>query len=184
MDVFDGLRTRIAKNRLKKEQEATRLREGYNLTNCKSVALLYKDIDEERFLTIKAYLVLLKTEFNIPEVKAYAYVDKDEKNLPTWQIKHQEFDFFFRKNVKWNMEPSVGVTMFTNNEFDILVDLSRDECIPISYVVARSKAKMKVGRVDSACSRFYDFMIDVDQDISLSDYLKKVSFYLTKFNFE
>lgn len=184
MDIFDGLRTKIAKNRLKKEKESPRLRKGHTLTKCKSVALLYKDTDEARYLTIKKYLNFLKTEFGIPEVKAYAYVDKDEKDLPDWQIKHQEFDFFFRKNVKWNMEPSVGVTMFTNNEFDILVDLSRDECIPISYVVARSKAKMKVGRVDSSCARFYDFLIDVDQNISLDDYLKKVSYYLTKFNFE
>lgn len=184
MDVFDGLRTKIAKKRLNKEQESPRLRKGNTLTNCKSFALVYKDTTEERFNTIKKYLEFLKSDFGIPEVRAYAYVDKDEKNLPPWQIKHQEFDFFFRKNVKWNMEPSIGVTMFTNNEFDILVDLSRDECIPISYVVARSKAKMKVGRVDSACSRFYDFLIDVDQDITLNEYLKKINLYLTKFDFK
>jgi len=184
MDVFDGIRSKMAKKRLNKEKETPRLRNGSTLTNCKSIALLYKDTDEERFNTIKKYMKLLKKEYGIKEVKAYAYVDKDEKNLPAWQIKHNEFDFFFRKNIKWNMEPSVGVTMFTNHEFDILVDLSRDECLPISFVVARSKAKMKVGRVDSACARFYDFLIDVDQDISLPEYLEKVSYYLTKFNFE
>lgn len=184
MEIFKGIRTKIANKRLDKEHGVARDHKGSTLLKSKSFAILYKDTDEQRYTEIKAYVEQLKKEFGITDIKAYAYVDREEKNLPSWQIKHKEFDFFFRKNVKWNMQPSVGVTGFTNQEFDILIDLSRDECLPVSFVLARSKAKMKVGRVDSTSAKFYDLLIDVDENISLKDYLNKVNYYLTKFNFE
>ncbi|MEM7298789.1 MAG: hypothetical protein AAF391_11050, partial [Bacteroidota bacterium] len=90
-------------------------------------------------------------------------------------------DFFTREDLNWALKPSQHIKSFTEEEFDILIDASNHDNVPLGYVLAQSKAHMKVGWEGGAGAEYYDLMLSMDQ-FDFDKYLEQVDLYLSNFN--
>ncbi|MCB0761453.1 MAG: hypothetical protein KDC12_08030 [Flavobacteriales bacterium] len=162
MSLMDKLKSTTQSLFSKKSKTPDRRRKGTNFHDAKSVALLYVDKDEEHFKRIKSYVKYLHDEFGIRRVLAYGYVNQSEKTIPLWQTHKLEFDFFTPADLSWSMQPGQSLQTFINEEFDVLIDTSAQDCDPLRFVLQNSHAKMKVGWDKGAGSEFCDLMISID----------------------
>ncbi|MGK0366134.1 MAG: hypothetical protein ACI85O_003205 [Saprospiraceae bacterium] len=78
-------------------------------------------------------------------------------------------------------ESSTDVQEFMKKDFDILINLSLDETVPLEYIAALSNAKFRVGPFTerTVC---YELMIDVTKRKSLDAFIHQAQFFLEKMN--
>lgn len=173
------LKKKLGRYFLQRDGDVKRRRRGSNFSTANHVAILYKDEDEQFFKQIKAYVKYLHEEHGIRKVMAFGFIDTDEKNIPIWHAHKLKFDYFTRADLNWHLKPSTAVQTFTDQEFDILIDLSDEDCVPLRWVLAHSQAKMKVGRQGNTHDKDYDLLIDVETDERKDKFIEQVNFYLS-----
>jgi hypothetical protein len=184
MKLVQNLKKKVGRYFLRKEQEVARSRRGSNFNQAQHVGLLYEDVDEPHYKQIKSYVRHLKGEYGIRKILALSFIDTDEKKIPAWHAHKLEFEFFTRSDLNWHLKPGSHVRNFTDTEFDILIDLSSKDCVPIRYVLAHSKAKMKVGRKGNPGEEHYDLVLDLGNELGTDKFLEQVNFYLTNFQIQ
>jgi hypothetical protein len=143
------------------------------------VAFLYLDSDEDFFKTLKKYAKYLKENFNIKSVMIMGFVDQPDKKLPIWQQHKLESDFFSRSNLNWHLKPVTGVKKFLEEDFDILIDFSGGNVLPLNYLLKESKAKMKVGALGSRAARNCDFILNMGNQYGADKYIVQLNAYLS-----
>ena len=184
MGLVQNVKNKVGRYFLGRENETKRNKGGSNYASAGHVALLYKDDDEDFFKRIKSYVRYFHEEHGIRRVMALGFVDTDEKNVPPWHAHKLEFEYFTRKDLNWHLKPSRDVKSFTDHEFDVLIDLTDEDCVPLKYVLMHSKAKMKVGRKGTVSEEQYDLLLDMQGDKSLDKFIDQVNFYLTNFKIQ
>lgn len=98
-------------------------------------------------------------------------ISSDSKNFHILTCKssgesYNEFRglLFFEKDFSWNGKiKSTELLNFLANDFDMLIDYTKSNTIFKKLLVAKSKAKFKVGYA-SVDERLYDFMIAVENE--------------------
>lgn len=147
------------------------------LSDAKSIGIIYDATQPENFEKIKKFTDELK--INTPEIVALGFVDK--KELSDSHIKPQGFLFFCRKDINWHYKPTEdNVINFENKNFDILIDLSNGDTLPLKYIVVGSKAKFKIGKFSEKGYNFFDVTLDINPESSkdLSYFIEQVKIYL------
>jgi hypothetical protein len=179
--MFEGLRKKIGTRQLRSEyRNMRRTPKVFNLATAQSVAIIYRCDNEEKFAAVKKYIRHLKEEEGIKRLMALGYVE--DKVLPEFARSQLEFDFFCKADITWNFRPGGNaVKNFCNETFDILIDLEREEIIPLRHILNRSKGRFKVGYYTEEFKHFYDLMIDV-RTPELMDYIAQVNHYLSIIN--
>lgn len=148
----------------------------------KTIGILYDSTDEKNFETIKRYVKELR-EIYKKDVLSLGYYNG--KELPNMRFSKLGMDFFTRKNLNWHFKPIAPVVKnFTIKDFDILIDLHTGNSIPFKYIIAMTKAKFKIGRYERTSLPFYDFMISVEENISLPKFIEQVNHYLNMLKHE
>ena len=71
---------------------------------------------------------------------------------------------------------------FIAEEHDVLIDLTMDDYLPLQYIVAKSRARFKVGRFTEGNKRFLDMMIDTAGAHSLPQLISNIDRYLLMIN--
>lgn len=179
MKFLDSIRTYIGKRMLSKEIEPVRIRQGFNFNSAKRVAIIYLDSDEDFFKKIKQYTNFLKSSYGIKSVHMMGFVNRKEKQVPAWQQHVLESDFFTRNDLNWYMRPIKRVSNFIIEDFDILIDFSGGETVPVNFVFKESKAHMKVGLKGSASEKYCDFIIDMSNQFGIAKYVEQLNLYLS-----
>jgi hypothetical protein len=179
MKLAGNIKSAVGRRMLRMESEPSRVRVGTNFHAAQRIGLLYKDEDEEHFNRVRAFAKHLKEEYNVKVVKALGYVDVLDKRLPVWQTQKLEFEFFTKSDLNWHMQPIKRVKSFVDEDFDMLIDLSDGDLIPLLFIVKLSKAKMKVSRKGSRSDRYSDFMIDLGKGASMDDFIRQITVYLS-----
>lgn len=164
---------------LLRENEPARNKHGSNYHSAKRIAFLYLDSDEEFFKNIKKYATYLKNSFGVKSVHMMGYVDRQEKYAPIWQQHVLESDFFTRDDLNWYLKPIKRVQNFINEEFDILIDFSDGDNLPLNFVLKESKALMKVGQKGATAERYCDFIIDMGNSTGIAKYVEQLNSYLS-----
>jgi hypothetical protein len=77
------------------------------------------------------------------------------------------------------LRPVQNVSNFTKQDFDILIDLTQGEHIPINFIFKESKAKMKVGLSDSLTSVQSDLLLNLGDNPTIEQYLQNLDVYLS-----
>lgn len=162
-----------------KEVEPLRLRKGFNFHSAERVAFIYLDSDETFFKSLKKYAKYLKENFNIKSVMMMGFVDEPDKKIPIWQQHKLETDFFSRVNLNWYLKPVSGVKNFLEEDFDILIDFSGGNSLPLNYVLKESVAKMKVGALGSRAARNCDFILNMGNQFGADKYIVQLNAYLS-----
>lgn len=164
---------------LHQEVEPVRLRKGFNFNSAESVGILYKDTDEAFMNKLKEYASYLKSNFNISKVILLGFVDEPEKKIPAWQKHSMEFGFFSRQQLNWHQRPISGVADFIEQDFDILIDFSGGNVLPLNFVMKESRAKMKVGMRGTRTERYCDFILNMGNQFGMDKFVEQLNAYLS-----
>ena len=73
---------------------------------------------------------------------------------------------------------------FMVKDFDILIDLHTSNSIIFRYITASTKAKFKIGKYSRLAAPFYDFMISIQDGVSLPQFIEQVNHYLNQIKHE
>ncbi len=150
-----------------------------NLLNAKTVALLYYLPDEAIYRDMETILSRL-TKMNL-KVKVVCYTDL--KTVPHFFIPKISQDIITVKDVNLLYQPQKAfVKEFIDTEYDILIDLSLNDHLPLLYCAALSKAGLKVGRFQEDHQLYYDLMIHAVPDETLDSFAAQVIHYLSRIN--
>jgi hypothetical protein len=177
-----GVRKWMATGQLRKELAKPRRRVACGFSKAKSVAIVYREQGESFFILVKQYVQHLKAEYGIREVLAMCYIE-DPKQIPHYHVHRLKYDYFTGSDVNFSLRPiSDAAQSFAERPFDILIDLEREPCIPLQYIVAISKATFKVGRYTEQWPELYDLMLKVPEQATFDAYIAQVNHYLQKLN--
>lgn len=151
-----------------------------NLDTAKSVGIIFPAHTEKDFRLATQYLKIIKEEYGIMNIRALGYFP--EKNELPFLKRTIQIDYFTNKNLNWFNKPEGRyIQDFIKEKFDILIDLSENDLLPLQYVLCMSEAKFKVGRFSENNQSFYDLMLDV-KNKSLAYYIEQLTIYLTNIN--
>jgi hypothetical protein len=67
-------------------------------------------------------------------------------------------------------------------EYEVLIDLTMEDRLPIQYIMAKSRARFKVGRWSESNKKILDMMIDMAGSRSLPQMIQQVHHYLLMVN--
>ncbi|HRB38745.1 MAG TPA: hypothetical protein PK134_07575, partial [Bacteroidia bacterium] len=165
---------------LKKESEGLyRNKEAMNFSKAKNIGILFDATVEEDFDLVKKYIKFLKDSKK--RVRSFGYYNT--KEIPAMQYAKLEVDFFTKKQVNWHLKPSDPlITNFTEEEFDILINFTVHQCLPLVYIAALSKAKFKIGKHFPKYEMYYDLLLEVEEGKSLKFFMRNVDVYLNMIN--
>lgn len=146
----------------------TREVEACNVSEAKSIGILFNATHQVSFEIVKALVKDLSTKKNKIDVLGFV----DSKHLIDHYLYRKGFDFFTQSQLNWYYKPIVeNVEKFIEKPYDILIDLSLDDPFPIHYIIACSQAKFKVGRYYEG-QDCLDFMIDMEKEKEAMDKIR------------
>lgn len=182
MQLIENIKDYLGKSKLTSllNQKQDRKVTFCNLNNAKSVGILCAIGDESDYKRLINFIKELKGEYGVRTVNSLAfYNDKEE---PFFLQSKLSFDFFLPTDLNWKREPLKSVCKsFTDESFDILIDLTEEFNIPLRNLLLQSKAKFKVGRYNEENQNYYDFMINSEHS-NFSEFTKEIVRYLTMIN--
>lgn len=150
-----------------------------NLQDAKSIGILYMATEERNYQTILNFVKELND--NKKTVKTLGFVES--KKMPSYCYPQLNFEFTNYSDLNFYKKPkSTFIDVFTETDFDILIDLTMTSYYPAEYIAFLSHAKFKVGRYSDKNTAHFDLMIHANNSITLSEYIKHVIKYLTIIN--
>jgi len=156
-----------------------RILKPVNLENARTATLLYYLPDEDTYKKVELILGRLN-ELNL-KTRVVCYTDL--KVIPHYFIPKITQDIITAKDVNWRYQPQKPfVKDFIDTEYDILIDLSLSDYLPLLYCSALSKAGLKVGRYSEDHQSLYDLMIHTGQDETIDSFADQVIHYLSLIN--
>jgi hypothetical protein len=181
MKLFDRIKEWLGMRRLLRESMPDRRPVARNLAHCVKVGIVYLAEDEKAFTDVRNYVKKMKDELGLHKIQCLGYFDG--KELPFHLHAKLNFDAFCQKDLNWYRIP-IGNTVnnFIAEEHDVLIDLSMTDHLPLQYIVAKSRARFKVGRFTEGNKRFLDMMIDTAGAKSLPQLIANIDRYLLMIN--
>jgi len=175
--MLTSFRNRIGNFLLKRESAAVvRNLKMVNLSHAKSIGIVYPLFDVPDYNQVMEFVTQLQHDHI--EVKALGFVQ--HKKLINRFLPKLSYDFFSSNNINWFSKPvNDRVQDFISREFDLLIDLTMHEHLPVKYVVGLSKARCKVGRFSHENARYYDLMIKIQPMTALREFILQIKHYLT-----
>jgi hypothetical protein len=180
LKTIQNIREKFAKSFLLKQiNELKRIQKPINLENARTVALLYYLPDEATYKIMESILGKLN-DMNL-KVRVVAYTN--QKFYPHYFIPKISQDILTAKDVNWRLQPQKPfVKEFIETEYDILIDLSLEDHLPLLYCTALSKSSLKVGRYQEDHQLFYDLMIHAGPDETINSFATQLIHYLSRIN--
>jgi len=181
MKLLDRIKEWLGIRRLLREMPSERKPIARNLAAARKVAIVYLVEDEAAHNHIRNYVKRIKEELGISNVMAMGY--SDEKALPLPPCQALNFDAICQKDLNWYRIPQGNaVQNFMAEEYEVIIDLTLEDRLPIQYIMAKSRARFKVGRWSDSNKRFLDMMIDMAGSRSLPQLIQQVHHYLLMVN--
>jgi hypothetical protein len=178
--IVKNTKKRFGEYFLKKETEGIyRTKQAINFTDSKNIGILFDATNAEDFELVKKYIKFLKDSKK--RVRSFGYYNT--KEIPAMQYSKLEVDFFTKRQVNWHLKPTDPlIKNFTDEEFDILINFTVHQCLPLVYIAALSKAKFKIGKHFPKYEMYYDLLLDVEEGKSLKYFMRNVDVYLNMIN--
>lgn len=165
--MFDNFKYNKSLKELGKQAKLLkRHRQIFNLTTARQVGVVFNLTDSKVFDSVLA----LKSKLEQIPIAVEAIGYYNDKEIPQLYTMEKGVKVFSKTDVNWYKKPETPIfTEFTSKDFDILIDLSQDEVVPLRWVSTLSKAKFKVGALNYFNNPF-DLIVTVDKNLGL-DYL-------------
>lgn len=177
MSFINDIKQKAGRYFLKKKKGAKRNVETKNFELSSSIGLLFNSKSESDFILVKQYRKHLQSEYGIKKVDALGWID--DKVYPDYAVSQRGFTFLNTSMVNWHFQPEgEDFESFIKKPFDILIDLSFEEIVPLRFALTESKANMKVGRYHDDDYALYDLTLNLPENALLDEYLKQMDKYL------
>lgn len=175
--MFKRVRTRIGEYILRRESEGVnRNRSMVNLAGARTIGILYALQTAPDYTEVENFVTELQKAHK--EVKALGFVQY--KEMKDRFLPKLSYDFFSQKEVNWFYKPmNDKVSDFIRKDFDLLLDLTMEEALPLKFIAGMSRARCKVGRYSDDNNRYYDLMIKVETHERLPELIRQIKHYLT-----
>ena len=181
MSIINGIKDWLGRRALVREVLPDRRPIARNLAEAGKVGIVYYGGDEASYHHVRNYVKKLKEELGIHRIMALGYTK--EKVLPQHLHPKLNFDAICQRDLNWYRIPGGNtVNNFITEEHEILIDLTLEDHFPLQYIVARSRARFKVGRYGDTNKRFLDMMIDMAGSQSLPQLITQTDRYLMMIN--
>lgn len=140
-----------------------RQRQIFNLTTARRIGIVFNLTDSKAFDAVLGFKSMLES---IPiTVEAIGFFN--DKEIPQLYSMEKGVKVFSKVELNWYKKPeSPSVSEFVAKDFDILIDLTQDEVLPLRWVSTLSKAKFKVGALNYFNNPF-DLIVTVDKSLGL-----------------
>lgn len=181
MKLFDRLKEWMGIRRLLRDLPQDRKPIARNLALARKVAIVYVVEDEATHNHVKNYVKRVKEELGISNIMALGY--SDQKVMPHYLHARLNFDAICQKDLNWYRIPQGNaVQNFMAEEFEVLIDLTLEDRLPVQYILAKSRARFKVGRWSESNKKILDMMIDMAGSRSLPQLIQQVHHYMLMVN--
>lgn len=184
MKALQGIKEKIGKSLLRKRSTVNRDRRGYDLNKASHITIFYTDTDEDRYKCIREFSKALKDEYGTKRVKAVAFLEGSEKDVPIYHAHKLEADYITSDDLSWNLKASLNFRNILNEACDILIDIGEKENLRMHYALKYSRASMIVGRKDSPREDYYDISINAPTSVNMDVFLNEVEGILGKLNIQ
>lgn len=162
--MFDNFKYRKSLKELGKlTKSLKRQRKIYNLTTARHIGIVFNLTDSKVFDAIVGLKSMLE---RIPiTVETIGYFN--DKEIPQLYTMEKGIKVFSKVELNWYKKPeSPMVSEFIAKDFDILIDLTQEEVLPLRWVSTLSKAKFKVGALNYFNNPF-DLIVTIDKSLGL-----------------
>ena len=178
--VIDKIKNLTANYHFKKEMAGQKRQKQYvSLNNARHIGLAYYLDNDQTYSVVSSFVKSLQDK-NI-KVKAMGYVR--DKYLTQRYLPKISFDFFYGKDLNWLDKPGGSyVKDFLHDEFDIFIDLTMEDQLPIRYISARARARFKVGRYCENNKDIFDMLIKLEEGAGIDRLINEINHYLTIIN--
>lgn len=140
----------------------------------KTVGVVFVVEDEASYNRIDNWLKKLVAAGK--EVRVVGYHNSD--NVPHYCIPKLKHEYYSKKDVNWYGKPvRPSLNDFVREPFQILIDLTIDDNFTTKYITSLSKSSMKIGRKSDENQDFYDFMISLNEDLDMDDFIYFIESY-------
>lgn len=180
--LLRSLREKIGNYFLSKEvKQLKRQPQVLNIAEANTIGIIFNCHNETTLTLVNKYVKMLREEIGVFNLKILAYFD--EKEFPTYLDENKLIQSFGHQNLNWQLLPNgEKVEDFLKNDFDILIDLSVKDILPIKAITARAKAKMKVGKQIDSKTNLLDLMVNVSDSESVPDLIEQITHFLKMIN--
>lgn len=171
---------RIADRSINRTLAHERRVEAINLYKAKNIGILVNGMDKANYLEYRKLVNELESKKSKAEIHALIWFKgktHPEYIKPTKQITLYSklgYNLLFKPKKK-----SETINRFIGNEFDLLIDLTRNDIYPLRKVLSLCQSSFKVGSLEVGNEPFYDFMIKFR---STKDYTLQIVHYLSLLN--
>jgi len=177
--MFNKLKSKIGYWYLNRQaSKVKRTAKFLNLSEAKEIAVIANIDTIEKYKIISEFIDWIREKGK--NVFVVAFVENEE--FKKFFEKEKSILFFNKKNITWYGKPrNIKYNEFLEKEFDILIDTSLHQIITFHYLVALSKAKLKVGKYSDKYD-YYDFVIDVGDNEDFAFFINQIKHYLCLLN--
>lgn len=156
---------------LKIKKKIEIIRQPVTLQRAKSIGILFNAEDIANNDKIIDFSKKLKS--NLKEVQLLGYLPKREFGF------QYPFPFISNKDTTWYGKPGGGTSgFFTRSPFDLMINFSTEECLPLEYISAVSQAKFRVGFNKEQDNANYDLILIPKEKSDISNLILNLEKYL------
>lgn len=170
MNILENIKTSVGQRNLTREYILNKRKVAIcNIEKAANIGILFDATNSTCFDIIRKFVKELENARR--NVEVFGYVD--DKKLIDHYLYRKGFEFINRSHLNWYKKPiNDSVDKFIKTKFDVLFYLSLDEIYPLQYVLALSKAKLKVGKY-STTQQFLDVMISIEKEKEAMNGIRK-----------
>ncbi len=171
---------KIADRSIRRSLTLERKVEAINLYKAKKIAILVNGMDKANYLEYRKLVNELDQKKSKAEIQVLIWYkgkvqpDYIKPSKQAGLFNQLDYNLLFKPKKK-----SEVVNKFIAGEFDMLIDLTRNDIYPLRKVLSLCRSTFKVGCMDPGNEPFYDFMIKYR---SAKDYTLQIVHYLTLLN--
>ncbi len=161
----------------RKALKMVRKKSAYNFQTAKTSLILIDGLAKNNDKEINKFITFLK-EKNIDCSLIFFYNNKEVVEVE----QGSRVFLFSKKNLNWLGNPNHNViNVLLQKEYDLLFDFSKKKYFFFKYIAIISKAKFKIGLFSDSC-QYYDFMINLGDNIEIKKFIEDVKHYLSNLN--
>ena len=150
------------------------IRETLPYSKSSSIGILFTADTKEKFDYIRRFSDNL--EYDDKQVKVLSYVAKGKENFEF------KYDYFTSKDVSfWGNFKSDTVTNFINESFDYLYCVDLDPGNLVAHIMARSKAKCRIGIYSETYKNYFEMMINPKNERTVKKLIEEMYHFSKKF---
>lgn len=156
-------------------RKAKRKRQFYNIHTASYAGVIFY-LSEQTMSRYQDILDLL-AYFRSHDLRLFTCCYYDGKTIPLPLLQDKRINVFCQHDLRFLCFPKRPYSDYLNKEFDLLIDLSLEDSLPLHYMGALSRAKCKVGNIRYGKEK-YDILIDTSKnDDNFAFYVAQVKHF-------